>query len=271
MNSHAPIGVFDSGVGGLSLCHAIRQHLPDESLTYFADLGFSPYGEKSKTLLDQRCELIVDFLIQQGCKAVVIGCNTATVHCIARLRANFAIPIIGVEPGVKPAALRSQSGVIGVLATHQTLQSQSFADLKGRIPCQVQIEAQACPAFVELVENLKHHSTEATQIARNYLQPLLAKGCDQIVLGCTHFPFLRPIIEQVCGNQAQIIDTAMPVAVEVGRQLQGSGMSNPCHRSAEYHFWASDVSPTTGSKISQLWGLPVTVEQVSLCVANGLV
>jgi len=126
-----PIGVFDSGVGGLSICHAIRQTLPEEDLVYFADLEYSPYGNKTKEVIQRRSEYIVEFLINRGCKAIVVACNTATVNSIGRLRSKYSIPIVGVEPGVKTAAAQSKTRVIGVLATEQTLESDSFKSLKG--------------------------------------------------------------------------------------------------------------------------------------------
>ena len=219
MERHKPIGIFDSGVGGLSIGHTIRELLPREDLLYFADIEFCPYGTKSSSTINDRSERIVDYLINQGCKAIVVACNTATVSSISRLRKKFTVPIIGVEPGVKPAAMQSKTGAIGILATEQTIQSHSFQQLTCRYAKTVNIKARACPQFVALVENLQHNSPEASDVVKQHIQPLLSEGCDQIVLGCTHFSFLMPAIKKVVGDNAGIIDTATSVAIELNRQL----------------------------------------------------
>lgn len=264
MNSNRPIGIFDSGVGGLSIARAIRQLSPKENLTYFADLGFAPYGIKSTDLIQKRSERIVEFLVAQGCKAVVIACNTATVNSICDLRSKFTIPIIGVEPGVKPAALQSTSGVIGVLATQQTLESGSFRQLKAVYSERVQIQTKACPEFVSLVERLEHNTQQAVDVADQYIRPFLSAGCDQIVLGCTHFSFLRSSIEQVLGGDVKVIDTAAPVAVELSRRLELSEQVNQQGSAASAAFWTSGDSADVRVTTSALWGSEVSVTGVKL-------
>lgn len=261
MNQQKPIGIFDSGLGGLSIFRSINNILPKENLMYFADLEFSPYGTKSKKSIEERSEYIVNFLIKQNCKLIVVACNTATVNSISMLRSKYNIPIIGIEPAIKPAALESKSGIIGVIATEQTLNSDSFQQLTARYSNAVKIETKACPDFVNLVENLEHESEAATKTAERYIQPLLSAGCDQIVLGCTHFSFLSPAISKAVGNKADIIDTALPVAMEVKRKLHHFNILNNHNAIGDTKFWTSGYSNKTASSISRLWGQEIRVAQ----------
>ena len=262
MKKSKPIGVFDSGVGGLSVCHAIRRALPAEDLVYVADVEYSPYGNKSRKLLQERSNYIVNFLISQGCKAIVVACNTATVNSISGLRSKYSIPFIGVEPGIKPGVLLSKTGVIGVLATEQTLKSDSFKALKCRHSENVRIETAACPEFVSLVESLQHNTEEAFDVARQYIRPLLSEGCDQIVLGCTHFSFLRSTIDSVVDGNANIIDTATPVAGELSRRLQGFDSLNNPDNVGKTHFWTSGEPEEVMRAMSVLWGEEITVSKM---------
>jgi len=262
MKQHKPIGIFDSGIGGLSIGRAIRSALPKEDLLYFADIEFSPYGVRSQKTIQQRSEYIVNFLINQGCKAVVVACNTATVSTISYLRQRFSVPIIGVEPGIKPAALQSKTRVIGVLATERTLASDSFQLLKAKYAKTVRVESIACPKFVSLVENLSHNSEEAMHVAEQYIRPLLLKGSDQIILGCTHFSFLRPTINKVVGAEADIIDTASSVAIEVDRRLHHLNLLNRINIPGKAHFWTSENSTKIGASISQLWEQDIKVSEI---------
>ena len=259
MNRQKPIGIFDSGLGGLSICRAINNILPKENLMYFADLEFSPYGNKSKESIAERSEYIVNFLIEQGCKLIVVACNTATVNSISMLRSKYSIPIIGVEPAIKPAALESKSGVIGVLATKQTLKSDSFQQLAARYSNVVKIETKACPDFVGLVENLEHESEAAIKTAERYIRPLLSTGCDQIILGCTHFSYLRSAIRKAVGNEADIVDTAVPVAKEVKRKLHHFNILRKSDFIGDTKFWTSGCSKKTEDSMSQLWGQEINV------------
>lgn len=262
MNMQKPIGVFDSGLGGLSICHSIKSILPAENIIYFADLEYSPYGTKSKKEIKERSEFIVQFLINKGCKLVVVACNTATVNTINALRMKFAIPIVGIEPGIKPAALKSKNGVIGVLATQQTLNSNSFQQLKAKYSDTVRIEVKACPEFVNLVENLKHEGDAAVEAAEYYIKPLLAVGCDQIILGCSHFSFLRSAISKTIGTKADIVDTAIPVAMEVKRKLHHLNILSENNGSGSTKLWTSGCSIKTASSVNKLWGGEASVSQV---------
>lgn len=252
-NQCQPIGIFDSGIGGLSIARAIKSELPNEDLKYFADLAFSPYGDKSQNIIKERAEFIVNYLMAQGCKAVVVACNTATVNTISHLREKFSVPIIGVEPGIKPAALQSKSGVIGVLATERTISSDSFQLLKAKYENTVSIESVACPKFVSLVESFQHDSEEALAIAEYYIRPLLLKRCDQLILGCTHFSFLKKTIKKVVRTEANIIDTALPVALEVKRKLQSLNLLNEVDIYGKTQFWTNKDSTKITTSISHLW------------------
>lgn len=248
-----PIGIFDSGIGGLSIAHAIKSELPNENLIYFADQAFSPYGDKSQSIIKERAEFVVHYLISQGCKAVVVACNTATVNTISYLREIFSVPIIGVEPGIKPAALQSKTNAIGVLATERTISSDSFQLLKAKYATTVSIESIACPKFVTLVENFQHNSEEALAIAEHYIRPLLLKQCDQIILGCTHFSFLHSTISKVVRSKANIIDTALPVALEVKKRLQNINLLNERDIRGNTLFWTNTNSAKMASSINHLW------------------
>ena len=173
----APIGVFDSGIGGLSVLNEINQRLPSESLLYVADCGHIPYGEKSPEFIRQRCVVMAEFFQQQGAKALVLACNTATVAAVADLRQRYpAWPIVGMEPAVKPAAAATRSGVVGVLATTGTLQSAKFAALLDRFANDVRVITQPCPGLVELIETGDLHSEALRTLLQGYVEPLLAAG-----------------------------------------------------------------------------------------------
>ncbi|MHA3736275.1 glutamate racemase [Pseudomonas sp. Eth.TT006] len=216
----APIAVFDSGVGGLSVLAEIQRLLPHESLLYFADCGHIPYGEKTPEFIRQRCSVMANFFREQGAKALVIACNTATVAAVADLRRDFAQwPIVGMEPAVKPAAAATRSGVVGVLATTGTLQSAKFAALLDRFATDVRVITQPCPGLVELIESGDLHSAELRALLQQYVEPLLASGCDTIILGCTHYPFLKPLLKSMIPESISLIDTGAAVARQLQRLL----------------------------------------------------
>lgn len=263
MKNPQAIGVFDSGLGGLSIAHAIEKILPEEDLVYFADLEYSPYGPKSKEIIAERSERIVDFLKEQNCKLIVVACNTATVNSIEILRSKFSIPIVGVEPGIKPAVMKSESAVIGVLATEQTLKSGSFKRLKSSYSKNSLIEVMPCPDFVTLVETLQHKGDSAKEAVERYIRPLLEKKCDQIVLGCTHFSFLKDRIKDVVGDQAEIIDTAEAVAKQVFNKLSQLDIQNNSDSKNTIKFWTSRIE-NSSKAVSHLWGKEVSVFHAKL-------
>lgn len=216
----APIAVFDSGVGGLSVLAEIQQLLPNESLLYLGDCGHIPYGEKTPEFIQQRCSVMAGFFREQGAKALVIACNTATVAGVADLRRDFPEwPIVGMEPAVKPAAAATRSGVVGVLATTGTLQSAKFAALLDRFATDVRVITQPCPGLVERIESGDLHSPELRALLKHYVDPLLANGCDTIILGCTHYPFLKPMLKSMIPESISLIDTGAAVARQLQRLL----------------------------------------------------
>jgi glutamate racemase len=258
--SSQAIGIFDSGVGGLSVALAIRKQLPWEDLVYVADSAHTPYGNKSQQFIVQRARAIVEFLLSQKVKAIVVACNTATVSAIAQLREEFDIPIVGMEPGVKPAAELSTSGVVGVMATTQTLQSASFLTLVSRFAQNRQVVAQACPGLVEQVEAMDLTSLKTDTLLQSYLNPLLEKGADRIVLGCTHYGFLTKRMVQLVKGRAEIVNTNDAVAREVVRRLRESKLMQMNCREPSERFYSSIVTPKTEQVISYYWGKNIKVE-----------
>lgn len=205
------IGIFDSGSGGLSVLREALKILPREKYVYFADNAFCPYGEKTPEFIRERGRAITDFLLDMGAEIIVVACNTATAAAIATLRAEYPNKFIGMEPAVKPAALSSESGVIGVLATAGTLKGSKYLTTKGLYEDDVRIAERVGKGFVELVERGVLDGPEAEEVVRESLQPLLDEGADRIVLGCTHYPFLREVIERIAGPSVQVIDPAPAV------------------------------------------------------------
>ena len=226
----APIGVFDSGVGGMSVLRHIKAQLPDENLIYLADSGYAPYGAKPEPVVAERSLAVAQFLVAHGAKALVVACNTATVAAIKLLRAHYPeMPIVGVEPGLKPAAAASRNGKVAVLATEVTLAGEKFLLLREQVSSatNAQFVLQGCPGLVELIE-LGQFDAAATQLMlEGYLLPLLAQGVDTVVLGCTHYPFVRTAINSIlaaAGRQdVVLIDTGDAVARQLGRLLASAG------------------------------------------------
>lgn len=256
-----PVGVFDSGVGGLSVLAHIRHALPHESLLYAADSLHAPYGSKSPAFIVDRAIQLSDFLIARGAKALVVACNTATAAAISELRQRYAIPIIGMEPAVKPAAAATRSGVVGVLATSGTLQSAQFAALLESYGRQVRVETQACVGLVECIERGELQSGAARQLLNRYIQPLLAAGADTLVLGCTHYPFVRPLIEEIAGPEVAIIDTGAAVARHLKHRLQEQNLLGDAAsgQPATTEFWSNADAASAADVISLLWGQKVEV------------
>jgi glutamate racemase len=218
--SQAPVGIFDSGVGGLSVLREIRQLLPHESLLYVADSGHVPYGEKSPEYIRERCVLITEHLLAQGAKALVLACNTATAAAAAELRERYPdLPIVGMEPAVKPAAAATRSGVVGVLATTGTLKSARFAALLDRFANDVRVVTQPCPGLVECIEAGELQAPATRELLQGYVAPLLAEGCDTLILGCTHYPFLRPLLHSLVPESVSLVDTGAAVARQLQRLL----------------------------------------------------
>ncbi len=260
------VGVFDSGVGGLSVLQHIRQRLPNESLIYFADSGFAPYGEKSDEAIIERSLTATQFLLQHQIKALVIACNTATAAAVATLRLRYPeLIIIGIEPGLKPAALQSKSKVVGVLATRSTLQSQKFKQLRDQLSAEtgVQFISQACVGLVDKIEKAELQSADTLQLVRRYVTPLLHEGADRLVLGCTHYPFVSHLINAVIAetsatsNAVQLIDTGEAVARQLQRLLEQHQMrhSDPALRVNTIRAWTTGDSSSLEHALQHMLGL----------------
>ncbi len=206
------IGIFDSGVGGLSVFREILKILPDEKYIYWSDSAHCPYGEKSREYIIGRAREITSWLIGQGAEIIVVACNTATAAAISTLREEFDVPFIGMEPAVKPAVQATRSGVVGVLATAGTLKATKYIDTRAKWAQNVRIEEHIGQGFVELVESGKINGEAAEAVVERSLRPLLDAGADTIVLGCTHYPFLSETIQKIAGDSVIIIDPAPAVA-----------------------------------------------------------
>ncbi|MDZ7828808.1 MAG: glutamate racemase [Halofilum sp. (in: g-proteobacteria)] len=228
MTRAGPIGVFDSGFGGVSVLHAIRSALPAETLLYCADHARLPWGERDTGEVRLRARAIATVLQNEGARAIVIACNTATAAAADALRAEFDVPVIGMEPAVKPAAAETRSGVIGVLGTGGTLASARFSGLLARYADGLEVVTRPCPELVDLVETTRPGDPMRQSAVNRAVAPLLAAGADVLVLGCTHFPFLRPEIERAAGDRVVLIDTGPAVARHLAATL---GAGEQCEHS----------------------------------------
>lgn len=256
----APIGIFDSGVGGLSVLRHIRADLPQETLLYCADSLHTPYGAKSPDEIRERALRLTGFLVEQGAKAIVVACNTATAAAVAVLREHFKLPIIGMEPALKPAVSATSSGVVGVLATVGTLQSAQFAALLEHYGRDVEVVTQACHGLVECVERGELDNSATRELVRRYVTPLLLQGADTLVLGCTHYPFLRELIDQEAGAKVTIIDTGGAVSRQLQRRLTELDLLNRAGGGEQ--FWTSGDVMQAETVMSRLWGAPLKVTRM---------
>ncbi|MGE5730370.1 MAG: glutamate racemase [Gemmatimonas sp.] len=237
----APVGVFDSGVGGLTVAHEVIRQLPHESLLYFGDTARIPYGPKSPETVRRYSREIADFLCDEGVKSIVIACNTATAHALTALRDEFDMPVIGVvEPGARAAVSVTTGGRIGVIGTVGTIKSGAYERAIRAIDPDVRITARACPLFVPVVEEgwTDHEATRL--IAREYLEPLVAADIDTLVLGCTHYPLLKPLLHEILGPGVRLIDSAEETAAETARTLAAANLAAPSDAEPTYRFVASD-------------------------------
>lgn len=236
--SRAAIGVYDSGMGGLSVWRELRRLLPNESLTYLGDGKNCPYGGRSREAIVGFAEAAVERLLSEGVKLIVVGCNTATTAAIDHLRERWPeIPIVGLEPAVKPACLTTRSRKIAVLATEHSLQSDMFLRTASRYAEDVEVIKVVGRDFVEIVEASEEHSERAERAVRSVVEPLLGAGVDKIVLGCTHYPFLRPLIERVVeGHDIEVIDSGEAVARRVKWLLERYEIAADSESVAEFKF-----------------------------------
>ena len=223
----ALIGVFDSGVGGLSILDEALDQLAEHDYIYLADSTNTPYGEKSSEWIAARSLTLCQYLAEEGCDAIVVACNTATAEAIKDIRQKLNIPIIGVEPGIKPAAMQTQNGIVGVLATEATLNSDKFNALLATLPANCQFIKQAGAGLVPLIESGDADSEETLELLAKHLEPLQDAGADTLVLGCTHYPFLRKAIRKLLGDSITLIDTSEAVVRQLKRQLENKETVHP--------------------------------------------
>ncbi len=266
LSRDAPIGIFDSGIGGLSVLRHVRTLLPDESLLYFADSGFAPYGEKPEAVIVERAVSIAAFLLTQNIKALVVACNTATAAAIAGLRARYPeLPVIGVEPGLKPAASLTRSGTIGVLATANTLASEKFLKLQSQVAqdARVTFLLQPCNGLAHQIEKGELSSRETQQLVEHYVTPLVAQHADTLVLGCTHYPFVEQLIREVAGPEVSIVDTGEPVARQLQRLLEHRDLLRQIPATDRLMAYTTGSSSTLSLAFSKLLRLDALVQVVS--------
>ena len=262
----APLGVFDSGIGGLTVARALFEKLPRESVIYFGDTARVPYGPKSPDTVRRYSGEILAYLLKRGVKAVVVACNTSTAHALADLQAHSPVPVVGViEPGARAAVRASRTGKIGVIGTAGTVASGAYERAIKALRGDAQVASQACPLFVPLVEEgwFEHPATEL--IAREYLEPLRRAGVDVVVLGCTHYPLLKPLLGRVLGPGVTLIDSADETAESVKRELAERQLTADGQGSPEHRFVVSDDEPHfrkvgarfLGEKIKQVEVVPL--------------
>ena len=243
MHKQAAIGVFDSGLGGISVLHEIRHLLPAEALIYIADSAHVPYGEKSAEFIVQRSLAISEFLVAQPVKAIVVACNTATAAAVTELRQRWPqLLIVGMEPAIKPAVQASLSGKIGVLATTGTLRSARFAALLERSASNVQVITQPCPGLVELIEAGELQGATTRSLLHSYVEPLLQAGCDTLILGCTHYPLVKPLLGDLLPAGVQLIDTGAAVARRLHSELGKQDLLADAKHCADFFYGSGDVA-----------------------------
>lgn len=234
-----PIGIFDSGVGGTSIWREIKTLMPHENTLYLADSKNAPYGEKTEEEILQLSIKNTELLLTKECKLIVVACNTATTNAIAYLRKRYEVPFIGIEPAIKPAALNSQSKKIGVLATKGTLSSSLFHNTSENHANGIQILEQEGTGLVPLIEQGDFQSDATKKLLEKYLEPMLAEGIDYLVLGCTHYPYLLPVLKQMLPKNVRIIDSGAAVAKQTQAILEKNGLQNTSKEIGRHQFYTN--------------------------------
>lgn len=254
------LGVFDSGLGGISVLKEIRLRMPSASLAYVADSAWVPYGSRGEGFIRQRARALADFLVEHGVEIIVVACNTATAAAVPTLRQSLRIPVVGMEPAVKPATAATRNGVVGVLATVGTLQSARFAALLDQFGSDIEVLTRACPGLVEQVEAGDLGGPRTRALVEQYVLPLVQGGADTLVLGCTHFPFLRPLIEATAGPGVKVIDTGEAVARRVEQVAKELGPQFGAR--SEAAFWTSGDTARQTTVVEKLWGRKVALAEL---------
>ncbi len=249
VSSPATIGIFDSGVGGLSVLRAVRAQLPCHPVVYLADQAHVPYGARTKDEVRAFSAAITQFLLDRGAQEIIVACNTASAAALYYLRETLpGTPFVGMEPAVKPAASNTRSGVIGVLATPVTFQGELYASVVERFASGVTVLQDACPGLVKQIEDGQLDAPETRAILERALQPMIAKGVDTVVMGCTHYPFVIPLIQQIVGPGVQVIDPAPAVARQAGRLLEARGLQMYCDG-----VFAAAAEPAKAARKAEVW------------------
>lgn len=232
-----PIGIFDSGIGGTSIWREITSLLPIENTIYLSDSKNAPYGEKSKEKIIEFSIKNTELLLKKGAKIIVVACNTATTNSIDILRSNYDVPFIGIEPAIKPAALKTTTKSIGILATKGTLSSTLFSSTSAKFASDIKVVEQVGKGLVELIENGKLYSEEMTKLLTSYLTPMIQEKIDYLVLGCTHYPYLIPQIQKIVGQNVTVIDSGQAVAKQTNAVLEKLNIKNPTKKLGEHQFY----------------------------------
>lgn len=261
MSNIHPIGIFDSGIGGLSVLDEIKKILPQENLLYVADSKHAPYGTQTVEFVKQRSISICNFLIENKAKAIVVACNTATAFAVDILRENFPVPIIAMEPGVKPAAFLSKNNVIGILATPGTLKSDKYLKLSNSYVDKTRVISQPCLGLVEKIEQGNFSGKATRDLLEKFIQPLIGQGVDQLVLGCTHYPLVKPLIQQIASKEVNLIDTGHAVAKQLARILTEKTLKNNQNEIGQLDLWSSLNPDEMAKKIDKLFGLKIKVQK----------
>ncbi|TCI93763.1 glutamate racemase [Tenacibaculum sp. M341] len=242
-----PIGIFDSGIGGTSIWKEVHTLLPQEDTIYLSDSINAPYGQKTKEEILQLSIKNTEFLLNKNSKIIVVACNTATTNAIKYLRANYNVPFIGIEPAIKPASLQTKTNTVGILATKGTLNSELFEKTSSKINDDITIIEQVGQGLVELIENGKIHSSEMENLLHKYLQPMIDQKIDCLVLGCTHYPYLTPLIQKIVGHHIKIIDSGEAVARQTKNILSKHQLlRNDNHKSHCSFYSNKDITVLTG-------------------------
>lgn len=257
------IGLFDSGVGGLSVLRAVRAELPQARLLYVADAAHVPYGPRPLAEVRGFAEGIAAFLLQQGSQVIVVACNTASAAALRTLRTlHPAVPFVGMEPAVKPAAEQSRTGVVAVLATQATFQGELFASVVERFAHDVRVIPQVCAGLVEQIEAGELDTPRTEAMLRGWVEPLLAQNIDALVLGCTHYPFVRPLLERICGPGVRIIDPSQAVARQTARLAAALAAPDAANQPGITEYFTSGSPEALRCSLHQLLGLDAEVRRV---------
>lgn len=260
---NAPIGIFDSGVGGLSVLRDIRVQLPSESVLYFADQGHVPYGQRKLEQVRAFAEEITRFLLHIGAKLIVVACNTASAAALNYLRQVFPrTPFVGMEPALKPAAESTRTGIVGILATPATFQGALYASVVERFGNGVIILQDTCPGLVGQIEKGELDTLATWEILAKALYPMLEQGIDTIVMGCTHYPFVIPMVKQIVGPEVRVIDPAPAVARQTVRLLDNGGLKTSSSTPGVIRFFTSGKVARFGSQLPRLLGESGEVQRI---------